>query len=218
MLVNLYYGDHLLQIEAEAIGYFAVHRRIKNESVDSTRFAITHIPSGSSMVPSSNVIKTLKHAKNYARGLHSLVYDFTQRSPFKGHEYKQIMDDVNRIFAESKKKTFSNVEIPQSPPPVTTGFKSRTDFYVERKERYSKEFLSLFGFPLEKLMHPTFGFDIVAFDEKLQVPDGISIRDFIVQKHGQRASDIVTDLNSACPKVEIAMEIKKFELTETATG
>jgi len=56
------------------------------------------------------------------------------------------------------------------------------------------EFQRTFGKTLHKYMHPLFGFDIIAFDDFLQTPDGTSTHDYLLQKYGQAALDLVERL------------------------
>lgn len=56
------------------------------------------------------------------------------------------------------------------------------------------EFRLTFGVVLHKFMSPITGFDIVRFDEFLRTPDGISTRDYINQKYGNKAVELIERL------------------------
>lgn len=55
-------------------------------------------------------------------------------------------------------------------------------------------FLAVFGKPLADFYDGIFGFDVVRFDEWLEVPDGTSTKDFIHTKHGQEAVELIERL------------------------
>ena len=42
--------------------------------------------------------------------------------------------------------------------------------------------------------HPLFGIDVVKLDTKLQVPDGLSLEQYLVKKWGKRSSQIIDEL------------------------
>ena len=58
------------------------------------------------------------------------------------------------------------------------------------KHSCKREFDATFGKPIDQFMHPLFGFDVIAFDEWLQTPDGTSTADHILNKYGQQAVDL----------------------------
>ncbi|RLG67624.1 MAG: hypothetical protein DRO11_09925 [Methanobacteriota archaeon] len=65
--------------------------------------------------------------------------------------------------------------------------------------KYRNEFLSVFETPLSKfygsgLSGLVIGFDVVAFDEYLCVPDGQSCKDFVQEKYGDAGSKLVSCL------------------------
>ena len=60
--------------------------------------------------------------------------------------------------------------------------------------RGREQFQQIFGLSLGKFMHPLFGFDIVAFDEWLGTPDGISLRDHLLSTKGQDAVSLIESL------------------------
>lgn len=53
------------------------------------------------------------------------------------------------------------------------------------------KFRQVFGVTLQSYMHPLLGFDIVAFDRFLKVPDGTSTANFITEKYGKDACEMV---------------------------
>jgi len=66
-------------------------------------------------------------------------------------------------------------------------------YYVEQNKRILREnrdkFKRVFGVPLEKYMNIITGFDIVAFDTWLGVPEGVSMWDHIIKKYGKETAD-----------------------------
>jgi len=56
------------------------------------------------------------------------------------------------------------------------------------------DFRRIFRFSLVNYTDPLFGFDIVAFDRRLKVPDGTSTKDFIKEKYGDEAVSLVIRL------------------------
>ena len=55
-------------------------------------------------------------------------------------------------------------------------------------------FFRTFEVPLTRFMHPLLGFDVVAFDDWLGTPDGISTSDHILAKYGEPARELVFKL------------------------
>lgn len=55
-------------------------------------------------------------------------------------------------------------------------------------------FQRTFGVPLHRFMHLLFGFDVIAFDAWLGVPDGVSTQDTIIERYGSEACDMVYGL------------------------
>ena len=47
------------------------------------------------------------------------------------------------------------------------------------------------GCMCRRLIHPITGLDVVGLDERLQTPDGISMNEYIQEKYGQRALEII---------------------------
>ena len=43
-------------------------------------------------------------------------------------------------------------------------------------------------------MHPIFGFDIIQFNNDIQVPDGQSCKDFVKEKYGDNAVQLLERL------------------------
>lgn len=57
------------------------------------------------------------------------------------------------------------------------------------------EFIALFGMPLTRFMHPLFGFDIVAFDERvIMPPDGTSTKEAIRNRYGEAGVKLIERL------------------------
>ena len=57
----------------------------------------------------------------------------------------------------------------------------------ERRRSCEQEFKATFGRSLHGLFSPLFGFDVVAFDDWLQTPDGVSTADYVTEKYGEKA-------------------------------
>jgi hypothetical protein len=61
--------------------------------------------------------------------------------------------------------------------------------------KYSEQFKRTFGVPLQKFCHPLFGFDVIAFDDKIvQPPDGTSTKEAVLERWGQDAVDMILAL------------------------
>ncbi len=70
------------------------------------------------------------------------------------------------------------------------------------RTRQWDNFLRVFGISLKHFwIDNILGFNVIAFDDWLKTPDGISTRDFIRQKYGDEAVAIVEDL-ICCKKPE----------------
>ena len=52
-------------------------------------------------------------------------------------------------------------------------------------------FRHTFGRELTAFMHPLLGFDVIAFDDYLKTPDGQSTNDFITEKYGEAACEMI---------------------------
>jgi len=59
---------------------------------------------------------------------------------------------------------------------------------------HGQEFKKIFGLPINKFIDPMTGFDIIAFDDWLETPDGESTRDQLIAKYGERAAELVEGL------------------------
>jgi hypothetical protein len=61
---------------------------------------------------------------------------------------------------------------------------------IEERTKLHVEFIDIFGF------NPPyrFGFDVVYLDQKLKVPEGMSCTNFISEKYGERANEVVLRL------------------------
>ena len=62
--------------------------------------------------------------------------------------------------------------------------------------QYERSFKAVFKKDLHRYMHPLWGFDIASFDADLEVPDGISTKDFIKSKYGYPAVAMIKELLS----------------------
>jgi len=68
---------------------------------------------------------------------------------------------------------------------------------------YANEFHDIFGVFLVDFWDKWFGFKIVEFDaEVIKPPDGVSCHDHIKARYGERAAQIVHELNSEAPLLE----------------
>jgi hypothetical protein len=61
---------------------------------------------------------------------------------------------------------------------------------------YETAFRQQFNRPLNQFWDPFTGFDVIAFDEVTAPPDGTSLKDFLVTKYSQEASDLIGKLLS----------------------
>jgi len=66
----------------------------------------------------------------------------------------------------------------------------------KREIDYGKEFNRTFGISLHGFVDILTGFDIVKFGEWLEVPDGISTKDFVEEKYGDKGVKIIEALIS----------------------
>ena len=57
-----------------------------------------------------------------------------------------------------------------------------------------KKFNTIFNRKLVAYMHPIFGFDIIQFNNDIQVPDGQSCKDFVKEKYGDNAVQLLERL------------------------
>lgn len=65
-----------------------------------------------------------------------------------------------------------------------------------KSKEYQKKFKEIFGFeaPIDfdfSAMAQYVAIDVIKLDEMLQVPDGISTKEFIAEKYGKEAADLV---------------------------
>ena len=66
--------------------------------------------------------------------------------------------------------------------------------------RYNDEFKEIFGRNLKKYLNPLnpfslmTGFDIVAFDDDLNTPDGTSTKDFVTSQYGEKGCKLIEKL------------------------
>lgn len=56
------------------------------------------------------------------------------------------------------------------------------------------QFKRIFGVPLKDFMDILTGFDVVKFDQYLKTPDGTSTKNYITQKYGETATNLVMSL------------------------
>lgn len=71
------------------------------------------------------------------------------------------------------------------------------EFVMNNRKKYDVNYLkfqSIFGISLKKYWDKLFAFDIVAFDSFLETPDGTSTSDWILEKYGQEAVDLIQSL------------------------
>ena len=57
-----------------------------------------------------------------------------------------------------------------------------------------QEFQSTFGVKLSEYFNGLFGFEIVAFDKYIGTPDGTSLKDYLTEKYGVKACQLVESL------------------------
>ena len=59
---------------------------------------------------------------------------------------------------------------------------------------YSEEFRATFKVPLHHFFNMLFGFDVVKFDKWLNVPYGMSTKDFLLEHYNQKAVELIEKL------------------------
>jgi hypothetical protein len=59
----------------------------------------------------------------------------------------------------------------------------------------ARQFQTTFNLNVMEFWSAITGFDLVAFDETLKTPDGVSLRDHIVALHGEDAAVLIERLN-----------------------
>ncbi len=65
--------------------------------------------------------------------------------------------------------------------------------YSSLASQYAQEFQDIFKTPLRSYFSPYTGFDIIGFDKKfIRPPEGVSTKEAIIQKYGERAAELVT--------------------------
>lgn len=62
------------------------------------------------------------------------------------------------------------------------------------------KFQSTFNIPLKTYWDKMFAFDVIGFDDFLETPDGTSTKDWILEKYGQDAVNLVLDLLFQAPE------------------
>lgn len=60
--------------------------------------------------------------------------------------------------------------------------------------KYENKFLRTFHIRLSRFFNPWIGFDVIAFDRFLHVPDDISTKDFVKNKYGDPAVTLIKNL------------------------
>jgi hypothetical protein len=65
---------------------------------------------------------------------------------------------------------------------------------IREFKNYTPEFQKYFHLSLHKFIHPLYGFDIVTFDAAIKTPDGKSTSEFIIDKYGKEAHELVEKL------------------------
>ncbi len=69
--------------------------------------------------------------------------------------------------------------------------------HMNSMNKYRQEFSRIFSKDIRSYYSPGMmflGFDIVKFDNDMGTPDGISTKDYIDQKYGKRAVEIIQEL------------------------
>ena len=66
--------------------------------------------------------------------------------------------------------------------------------YHDAINTYRSTLYTTFGVQLGKFYRPIYGFDIIAFDEWLGVPDGVSTADYVAKEYGADAVVLVKAL------------------------
>lgn len=65
---------------------------------------------------------------------------------------------------------------------------------IQKRELYDAEFRRIFGFPISRFWNNLTAFDIVGFDDYLKPPDGTSLNEYVTEKYGARACEIINAL------------------------
>ena len=66
--------------------------------------------------------------------------------------------------------------------------------YPEAIKKYEVKFKVHLKLPLRKYLHPIFGFDVIKLDQDLEVPDGRSTEDVILERFGKDAVTLCKEL------------------------
>ena len=64
----------------------------------------------------------------------------------------------------------------------------------KKEQTFSKPFKETFNINMHPFFDYVMGFDVVAFDKYLEVPDGTSTKEFIAEKYGDDAVTLVENL------------------------
>ena len=85
----------------------------------------------------------------------------------------------------------TNFEIWRAKNPIK---KSEYQRMIDFANEHGYEFKAIFQQPFQRFVHPMFGFDLCRFDEVINPPEGISLKDHIKSKYGDRASELISSL------------------------
>jgi len=61
-------------------------------------------------------------------------------------------------------------------------------------QTHNRDFLRIFNMSLSSFFSPIVGFDVIGFDDYLQVPDGTSTAEYVLENYGQEALDLLSNL------------------------
>lgn len=61
-------------------------------------------------------------------------------------------------------------------------------------DKHGDQFTRIFHRTLGHFMHPFFGFDVFKFDDYINPPDGISLRDAVLARYGEGAMALIESL------------------------
>ncbi len=74
---------------------------------------------------------------------------------------------------------------------------SISELVMSTRKKYDTNYLkfqSIFGIPLKNYWDKLFALDITGFDKFLKTPDGTSTSDWVLEKYGQGAVDLVRSI------------------------
>jgi hypothetical protein len=95
-------------------------------------------------------------------------------------------------------KTFCSercVETHKSKVHNSTGYISKTIADNHRiMGTYERRFAEVFKVRMGRFMHPLFGFDVIAFDDWVRVPEGVSLHDEILKRWGREAEELICQI------------------------